>query len=85
MVGAFNKRKDLVGAFSRSFKFREGSLTALLFIYVWGLAGQLVTCRWITGYRDWAEVVMTLTAELGLHRVKLNILGINLMLCCIYV
>ena len=30
---------------------------------------------------DWAEVVMTLTAELGLHRVKLNILGINLMLC----
>ena len=64
-------------AFSRSFRFREGSLTALLFIYVWGLAGQLVTCRWITGYRDWAEVVMTLTAELGLHRVKLNILGIN--------
>ena len=27
-----------------------------------------------TGYRDWAEVVMTLTAERGLHRVKLNYL-----------
>ena len=33
-----------------------------------------------TGYRDWAGVVMTLTAERGLHRVKLNIL----MLCYKY-